>query len=82
MQLHFMHACSTRILHASETHSVVPSWPAPLSHSIPLLSRHAIQRLQRWSEVPEFWKQSMAWVIATHCALRMKTRDVRIGYIT
>ena len=64
------------------THSVVPRLPLTPSHCVPLLSRHAIQRSQRWSEVPEFVKQSMAWVIAMHCALRMKTRNVRIGYVT
>ena len=40
--------------------SMVPRFPNPSSHSVPPLSRHAIQRSQSSRGVPELAKQSTA----------------------
>ena len=62
---------AAQALRRATTHSVVPRTPCPLSHSVPPLSRHAIQRSQRWRDVPELALSKQSTALAALNALPM-----------
>ena len=51
--------------------STLPRFPLPSSHCVPPLSRHAIQRSQRWRDVPELALSKQSTALAALNALAM-----------